>query len=146
MSEPSYRLVDVGDRRVLTVEGREYSTRYSERVIRMLIERKGVHRAPLYFPFKETRGRTFLDPLFRYLAGRSITGVSVLEVGCSFRHITEYLVQQAAVSRIHTFDTDPAFVAIVRTKVDEMRLANVCQAVPLSTDDSQRRPRAAAAF
>ena len=55
MSESSYRLVDVGDRRVLTVEGREYSTRYSERVVRMLIERKGVHRAPLYFDFKETR-------------------------------------------------------------------------------------------
>jgi len=146
MSEPSYRLVDVGDRRVLTVKGREYSTRYSERVIRMLIERKGVHRAPLYFPFKETRGRTFLDPLFRYLAGRSITGVSVLEVGCSFGHITEYLVEQAAVSRIHTFDTDAAFVAIVRTKVDEMRLAKVREVVHLSTDETRRLPWADGAF
>src|SRR2546422_3831746 len=40
MSEPPYRLTDLGDRRVLTVNGHEYATAYSARVIRMLIERK----------------------------------------------------------------------------------------------------------
>ena len=35
----------------------------------MLIERKGASRAVLYFPFKETRGRHFLAPLFAYLRG-----------------------------------------------------------------------------
>jgi hypothetical protein len=49
--------VDIGDRRVLTVEGRRYETEYSERVIRMLIERKGARRAPPYFGYKQTRGR-----------------------------------------------------------------------------------------
>jgi hypothetical protein len=42
--EPQFGLADLGDRRVLTIGGREYVTRYSARVIRMLIERKGVAR------------------------------------------------------------------------------------------------------
>lgn len=146
MSEPSYRLVDVGDRRLLTIGGHEYSTRYSERVVRMLIERKGVHRAPLYFPFKETRGRHFLGPLFRYLDAQAVTGLSVLEVGCSFGHITECLVEQPAVERIQCFDTDPAFIAIVRTKVEEMRLDKVHEVTLLSNEETRRLPWADGAF
>jgi SAM-dependent methyltransferase len=145
MDEP-YRIVDLGARRVLAVDGREYPTHYSERVIRMLIERKGVHRAPLYFPFKETRGRHFLGPLFRYLDARSLTGLSVLEVGCSFGHITEYLAEQPVVARIVSFDTDAAFITIVRTKVDEMRLAKVHEIAHLSTDAIERLPWADGAF
>jgi SAM-dependent methyltransferase len=146
MSEPSYRLVDVGDRRVLTVEGREYPTRYSERVVRMLIERKGAHRAPLYFPFKETRGHHFLNPLFRYLEARSITGLSALEVGCSFGHITEYLAEQPLVARIVTYDADSAFIEIVRTKVDELRLDKVSDVRLLSNEETRRLPWADGAF
>jgi hypothetical protein len=33
-------------------------------------------------------------------------------VGCSFGHITECLAEEPAIAEIHTFDTDPAFVAI----------------------------------
>src|SRR5215831_13827566 len=80
MSEPSYRLVDVGDERVLTVDGREFRTHYSERVVRMLIARKGARRARLYFPFKKERGEHFLGPLFRYLDTKGVTGLSALEV------------------------------------------------------------------
>ena len=87
--EPSYRLEDLGDRRVLTVAGRDYPTAYSARVVRMLVERKGALRAPQYFSFKETRGRHFLARLFAYLRARGGDGLSVLEVGCSFGHITE---------------------------------------------------------
>jgi len=141
-----YRIVDLGERRVLAVDGREYPTYYSERVIRMLIERKGVHRAPLYFPFKETRGRHFLGPLFRYLDGQGFRDLAVLEVGCSFGHITEYLAEQPAVARIVSFDTDPAFVAIVRTKVDEMRLTKVRDIAHLGNDATRRLPWADGAF
>ncbi len=49
--DAEYRLVDLGDRRVLTVDGHEHATSYSLRVVRMLIERKGPRRAALYFPF-----------------------------------------------------------------------------------------------
>jgi SAM-dependent methyltransferase len=146
MSDEPYELVDVGDRRLLTVDGREYATRYSARVVRMLIERKGPRRAPLYFPFKETRGHHFLGPLFRYLGARGGTGLSVLEVGCSFGHITEYLAEQAAVARIHTFDTDPAFVEIVRTKVDELGLRAVREVTCLSNDETRRLPYEDGAF
>ncbi|MBI2554282.1 MAG: hypothetical protein HYV92_07640 [Candidatus Rokubacteria bacterium] len=61
MEAVRYSIRDRGGERVLTVDGREYPTYYSECVIRMLIERKGLHRAPLYFPFKATRGRHFLE-------------------------------------------------------------------------------------
>src|SRR5687767_10795568 len=122
MSEPQYQLVDLGDRRVFTVDGREHPTPYSARVIRMLIERKGVRRALLYLAFKQTRAPHFLNPLFRYLRTQQLQSLVVLEVGCSFGHMTEHLAEQPEVAGIYTFDTDPAFVAITRTKVDEMDL------------------------
>jgi len=113
-----FRIVDLGDRRVLETGGRQYPTRYSARVIRMLIERKGARRAPLYFDFKETRGRRFLGPLFAYLRARGAGGLRVLEVGCSFGHMTEYLAEQPEVATLTTFDTDAAFVDLTRAKVD----------------------------
>ncbi len=146
MTESAYRLVNLGDRRVLTVGGREYPTHYSERVVRMLIERKGPERAPLYFPFKETRGRHFLGPLFQFLRGRGGRALSVLEVGCSFGHITEYLVEQPEVSELFTFDTDPAFVAIVRAKVEEMGLGKVREVAEFSNDQTRRLPYADGRF
>lgn len=146
MSEPPYRLVDLGDRRVLTVGGVEHATGYSERVIRMLIERKGIRRAPLYFPFKTSRGRHFLDPLFQYLRGHGARDLSVLEVGCSFGHMTEYLAEQPEVAGIVTFDTDPAFVAIVRTKVEDLGLGTVREVTLLGNDETRRLPYADGAF
>src|SRR5262245_27760203 len=137
-----YRLVDVGDRRVLTVEGLEHVTSYSERVVRMLIERKGARRAALYFPFKVTRGRHFLAPLSRYLPEQRASGLSVLEVGCSFGHITECLAEHPAITEIHAFDTDPAFVAITRAKVEEMDLKAVRDVALFTNDETCRLPYA----
>jgi len=145
MSEVEYRIADHGDRRVLTLNGREYPTSYSERVIRLLVERKGA-RAPLYFPFKETRGRHFLGPLFAYLRRHGAANLAVLEVGCSFGHLTEYLAEQPEVAEIRAFDTDPAFVAIVRAKVEELPLPGVREVLPLSNDETRRLPYADGAF
>ncbi len=142
----NYRLTDLGDHRVLTVNGRAYSTRYSERVVRLLIERKGPVRAPLYFPFKETRGPLFLEPLFCYLRDRSVHGLSVLEVGCSFGHMTEYLAEQPEVASIVSFDTDPVFVEIVRTKVAELGLDKVRDVVQLDNEVTRRLPWVDGAF
>ena len=139
MSEP-YRLEDLGDHRVLTVGGREYATGYSARVIRMLVERKGPARTPPYFSYKETRGRFFLDPLFAYLGARGARDLSVLEVGCSFGHITEYLAESPLVREVTTFDTDPAFVAITRVKVEEMGLGRVKEVRLFSSDETRRLP------
>jgi SAM-dependent methyltransferase len=146
MTGAPYRLVDQGDRRVLTVGGREHATTYSERVVRMLIERKGPERAALYFDFKETRAPHLLGPLFRHLRGRGLGGLSVLEVGCSFGHITEWLAAQPEVAALHTFDTDPAFVAITAAKVEELGLAVVREVARLDGEETCRLPHADARF
>jgi SAM-dependent methyltransferase len=140
MTEPPYRLEDLGDRRVLTVGGRDYPTSYSARLVQMLVERKGAERASRYFAYKETRGHHFLDPLFAYLRRRDTRNLSVLEVGCSFGHITEYLAEQPEVREIATFDTDPAFAAMVRVKVEEMRLGRVREVKLLSNEETRRLP------
>ena len=146
MSEPPYRLEDLGERRVLTVGGRDYPTTYSARLIEMLVERKGAARAPQYFAYKETRGHHFLDPLFAYLRRRNARDLRVLEVGCSFGHITELLAEQPEVREIATFDTDPAFTAMVRVKVEEMRLHRVRDVRLFSNDETRRLPYPDGAF
>ena len=146
MTESEWELRDLGDRRVLTVGGQAHTTGYSERVVRMLIERKGAERAALYFPFKETRGRHFLAPLFTYLRARGARRLNVLEIGCSFGHMTEHLDEQPEVARIFTLETDPAFVAIVRTKIDEGALAKVAEVLSLGNDETRRLPYPDASF
>src|SRR2546428_846573 len=112
----------------------------------MPIERKGVHRPPLCFDFKEPRGRHFLGPLFRYLRARRAQDLAVLEVGCSFGHVTEYLAEQPESATIHTFDTEPAFVAITRTKVEELGLKTVRSVARLSNEETRRLPWADGVF
>jgi SAM-dependent methyltransferase len=145
MAEP-FRIRDLGDRRVLEHAGREYSTRYSERVIRLLVERKGAHRAPLYFDFKDTRGPHFLGPLFAFLRSRNARDLRVLEVGCSFGHMTEYLAEQPEVGALSAFDTDPAFVELTRAKVDELGLHAVAEVLHLDQAATCRLPWPAGAF
>lgn len=140
MSEPPYRLKDLGDRRVLTVGGRDYPTSYSARLVQMLVERKGALRAPQYFAYKETRGHHFLDPLFAYLRRRGARDLRVLEVGCSFGHITEYLAERPEVREIATFDTDPAFAAMVRVKVEELGLGRVRDVGLFSNEETRSLP------
>ena len=146
MTESEYWLRDLGDRRVLTVGGQDHITGYSARVIRMLIERKGPSRAVLYFPFKETRGRHFLAPLFAYLRARGARGLTVLEIGCSFGHITEYLDEQPEVARISTFDTDADFVAMLHAKIEDGDLKKVVDARLLGNDETRRLPYADGTF
>ncbi len=135
-----YDLQDRGDRRVLTVDGRPHATTYSERVVRMLVERKGARRAALYFPFKETRGRHFLGPLLGHLRRIGAARLSVLEVGCSFGHITECLAEVPEIAEIRAFDTDAAFVAIVQAKVEEMGLGAVREVLHLTGEETCRLP------
>jgi SAM-dependent methyltransferase len=152
VGEAEYRITDLGRERVLSVHGAEHRTYYSERLVRMLIERKGVARAPLYFPFKETRGRRFLERLFAYLGARGAVGaggargLAVLEVGCSFGHVTEYLDEQPLVREIQTFDVDRPFTEITRAKVEELSLAKVGAVRCLSDAETRRLPFPDGAF
>ena len=143
----AYRIEDRGDHRVLWVGERpSMPTHYSERVIRMLIERKGVDRAPLYFPFKAERAPRFLAPLFRYLRTRGAGGLRVLEVGCSFGHMTEYLAEQPEIATLSTFDPDAAFVEIARTKAKELGLKVVNEILLLDQAATRRLPWADGVF
>jgi SAM-dependent methyltransferase len=142
----SYSIEDLGDRRVLTMNGVTYPpTRYSKRVIEMLIERKQ-ERAPLYFPFKDLRAPLYLEPLFRWLRAHDARDLRVLEVGCSFGHMTEYLAEQPEIATIDTFDTDRAFVDIVRAKREELSLGKLRDVRLLSNEETQRLPWPDGAF
>src|SRR5262245_12869141 len=125
MTTVDYRLDDLGDRRVLTVDGRSFATEYSARLLRMLIDRKGPRRAVPYLTYRETRGRHFLGPLFRYFDRCGARCRQVLEVACSFGHVTEYLAAQPSVDSVRAFDTDAAFVAMTRLKISELQLDRV---------------------
>lgn len=140
MPEPAFTLRDLGRERVLVCGGREHRTYYSERVVRLLIARKGLHRAPLYFAFKESRGRHFLEPLLGRLARAGARDLRVLEVGCSFGHITEYLAEQPLVAAVHTFDVDGPFVEITRAKVEELGLTRVREVLHLTDEETARLP------
>lgn len=146
MKSRRYEITDRGEFRVLTVDGVEHRTRYSERVIRMLIERKGIERTPPYFSFKETRGRHFLGPLFEFFAAGGISGLKVLEVGCSFGHITEFLNEEPRVAGIWTFDPDLAFVEMTRAKVEDLGLSKVREVRHLTTAETRRLPYEDGAF
>jgi SAM-dependent methyltransferase len=146
MSEWAYSIEDLGDRRVLTMNGVTYApTRYSKRVIEMLIERKQ-ERAPLYFPFKDQRAPLYLEPLFRWLRAHGARGLRVLEVGCSFGHMTEYLAEQPEIATIDTFDTDRPFVEIVRAKREELSLDKLRNVLLLSNEETRRLPWPDGAF
>src|SRR5262249_2676579 len=138
---------DRGNDRVLWVDGRpSIPTRYSKRVIELLVNRKGADRAPLYFTFKAERAPRFLDPLFRYLRARGAKNLRVLEVGCSFGHMTEYLAEQPEIAAISTFDTDEAFVEIARTKAKELGLTLVNEILHLDQAATRTLPWAEGAF
>jgi SAM-dependent methyltransferase len=146
MTQPAFRIVDLGDRRVLETGGHSYPTRYSARIVRMLVERKGAHRASLYFDFKDTRGPHFLGPLFRYLRARGARGLRVLEIGCSFGHMTEYVAEQPEVAALSTFDTDEAFVEMTRVKVEELGLKRVREVLHLDQAGTRTLPWPDGAF
>jgi len=145
-ADPGFEIVDLGDRRVLRTGGREYAAPYSERVLRMLIARKGVERAPLYLAFKRERAPHFLGPLFRYLRQRGARGLRALEVGCSFGHMTEYLDEQPEIAALWTYDTDAPFVEMARAKAGELGLGKVREVSLLSGEATRRLPYASGAF
>jgi 2-polyprenyl-3-methyl-5-hydroxy-6-metoxy-1,4-benzoquinol methylase len=142
----TFELRDLGDRRVLRVDGREYVTSYSARVVQMLIDRKGPRRAPPYFDYKRTRGDHFLRPLFGWLRAQRRERLRVLEVGCSFGHITEWLAERPEVAEIYTFDTDATFVEIVRAKREELGLKSVVEVRRLANEETCALPWGDAVF
>jgi SAM-dependent methyltransferase len=146
MSDREYSIADLGDHRVLTVDGRDHPTHYSTRVLQMLVDRKGPARAVRYLSFRRERAPLYLGPLFAWLHARGARDLAVLEVGCAFGHMTEYLADRPEVATIDTFDTDREFVEIVRAKRDELALGKVREIKLLSNDETRRLPWRDGAF
>lgn len=118
-----YEIRDHHQERVLIIDGREYRTCYSRKIIEAIIERKGVDRTAQYLTHKSKRS-IYLQLLFDYLNNKA-SGLRVLEVGCSSGHITEYLNEQPCIKEIYAYDVDRAFVEITRLKKDELNLHKV---------------------
>ncbi len=71
----NYSVEDKGDHRLLIIGEKSYKTKYSKRIIDLIIERKGLTRAPEYFVHKDKRNK-FLTPLFNYLKEKKTNGPS----------------------------------------------------------------------
>jgi SAM-dependent methyltransferase len=70
----------------------------------------------------------------------------VLEIGCSFGHMTEYLAEQPELAALHTYDTDAAFVELTRAKVEELGLKVVHEVLHLDQAATCRLPWPDGAF
>lgn len=134
---PGYQIKDLGDRRVLVFDNHSYETIYSKKVIELIIERKGLERAPQYFSHKEKRSY-LLKPLFNYLSSCGYRGLKVLEVGCSAGQFTELLNEQDFISEIYTFDIDRIFVEVTKIKVVELGLNKVKKVDCFTTAETTR--------
>ena len=134
-----YEIKDIGDRRILIIENKEYETNYSQKVIELIIRRKGLARAPQYFKYKKERAR-FFSCLFRYLDKEGLNNLKVLEVGCSTGHLTEFLNEQPCFREIYTYDTDKLFVEITRLKIEELGLGKVKRSDCFSTSETRDLP------
>jgi S-adenosylmethionine-dependent methyltransferase len=120
----NYSVEDKGDHRLLIIGEKSYKTKYSKRIIDLIIERKGLTRAPEYFVHKDKRNK-FLTPLFNYLKEENLKGLRILEVGCSAGHFTELLNETPSIKEIYSFDIDKIFVDITKLKVAELKLEKV---------------------
>ncbi|MCZ7584740.1 MAG: methyltransferase domain-containing protein [Deltaproteobacteria bacterium] len=96
------------------VDGRRYETDYSQRIVELIVERKGVRRMPRYLGYRRERGGK-LAPLFRPFEQSGQT-ISVLEPGCSSGHLSETILGFSCVERLVSSDVDAGMLAVAREK------------------------------
>ncbi|MCB9475400.1 MAG: class I SAM-dependent methyltransferase [Deltaproteobacteria bacterium] len=137
MASPQWTFEDDGQGGGKLIVGeRAYPTNYSRRVVELIIERKGIERAPRYLSYKKERGGK-LDALFGELS-RQGRQVRVLEPGCSAGHLSEKILDYPCVTRLVSFDPDAGMVAVCRAKKEHfgLRRWEVSEAVePGFTDE-----------
>lgn len=138
-AQDSYRIEDRGSERVLIVGDKEYPTRYSVAIIKGIIQRKGIGRAPQYLRPHSWRTDS-MSPVIERLNDQGLTELKVLEVGCSSGHVTEYLQDQPCVGEIQTYDVDRAFVEITRLKVEHLGLDKVVRVDALTELETRALP------
>lgn len=119
-----YQIKENAGKRILVVGDKSYDTVYSKRIIELIIERKGLKRAPEYFVHKQKRNY-LLSPLFAYLDSQKLKDLRVLEVGCSAGQFTELLNEQSCIGEIYAYDVDKLLVEVTRIKTEELKLKKV---------------------
>jgi len=134
MKPDEYRIEDHGDHRRLLVGGKMYNTHYSERVLRALVNHKGAGRAVQYLTHGEVRA-PLLKPFFDYADEQGMRGLRILEVGCSFGHITEKLNGENSVGEIVPCDVDDVFIGILKHQKEDLPLEKVSDIVLLESFD-----------
>jgi 2-polyprenyl-3-methyl-5-hydroxy-6-metoxy-1,4-benzoquinol methylase len=122
----------------LSYNNTQIKTKYSPKVISMLVDRKGKKRAIGYLSHKE-RSIEFLKPLFQYL-NQHKENLRVLEVGCSAGQVTEYLQEQPCILKIVSYDVDKEFIEIAKLKQKELNLNKVSQVDHLTSDQTLSLP------
>jgi ubiquinone/menaquinone biosynthesis C-methylase UbiE len=137
MSE--YQIIQRQDKRILIINGKEYETMYSKRIIELIIKRKGLARTPEYFVHKEKR-KNLLMPLFDYLESQGLRNLKVLEVGCSAGQFTELLNEQDSIEEIYSYDVDRLLTEVTRIKVDELGLKKVKRVDCFSNQETKNLP------
>jgi len=135
----NYQIKDDGNKRVLVIGDKEYETDYSEEIIKLIIERKGLARTPDYFDYKENR-EYILRPLFEYLNSKNYRNLRVLEVGCSAGHFLEFINNQPAVEEIYSFDIDKVLVEIAKINSEKMNLKKIKSLQCLSSKETLNLP------
>ena len=110
-----YKIIDIGDKRILAIGDNKYETIYSKRIIELIISRKGFERVSEYLLHKDKRSH-FFTPLFDYLRSKNFKGLNVLEVGCSAGQFTELLNAQPSIRSIYCFDVDKTLIEVTKIK------------------------------
>jgi 2-polyprenyl-3-methyl-5-hydroxy-6-metoxy-1,4-benzoquinol methylase len=121
---------------LVSAGGKTYRTDYSQRIVDLIVARKGVARMPRYLSYREERSGK-LEPLFQTIAneGRS---VSVLEPGCSAGHLSEAILRQPRVKRLVSFDPDEGMVEVCLEKKNHFgfdRWDVACASAPDFTEE-----------
>ena len=123
----------------INYKGEIFKTIYNEKIIELLVERKGLTRARDYLTFSTTRAKKFLDPLFKRLNKKN-NSLKVLEVGCSSGHISEYIHKQSSVKEIYSFDVDLLMTQILREKKKFLGLDKIKSIDNFNSQECQKLP------
>ena len=120
-------------------EGEVFETDYNQKIVELLVKRKGLKRARKYMDFAIDRSSIFLDPLFKSL-NKKHKNLKLLEVGCSSGHITEYIQKQSSIKEIYAYDVDHQMTEILKEKKKFLDLYKIKRIDNFSSQESKELP------
>jgi 2-polyprenyl-3-methyl-5-hydroxy-6-metoxy-1,4-benzoquinol methylase len=134
-----WSIVDQGDIRVFHRGGQSYRTPYFREVIEAIVSRKGVDRAATYLTFKSAR-TAYVKPLAKWLEGKGMRNLRILEAGCEAGHVTEFLNDQSFTGEIWAYDVDRAFIDIAALKKRDLGLSKLVRLDHFTSEQTRSLP------